>query len=411
MRISDLRLQRTSASARASARIAWEDSARPPFELFFETDSRGMADLVPDPEAFVTACVLPAIHHGERRIVVDGFLCPRLSEGLQNAAALLRGWYGPPRKPIQIEASEGFRAIVPRQPPRSALYFTAGVDSSHLLHANRRHYPLDHPFSFAECLSVHGHLRAESEDSPWNARALSALERVAAAHRLALVPVRTNLWDLSPDLELVTRESLSSALAAAAHLFRGRWTSITLASGRDLAHERKRGTHPLLDPLFSTSAVEIRHDTVRLTRFERLRDIAANGNGVDSLIVCLAYPGAPHLNCGECEKCLRTMTHLLALGCLSRARTFPHRDVRPEMIRGIPIAPQEAEYWEEALPLLARIERDDLVAAIHEKLGESRRLQLWHEDAGWKGRLRRLDRRFLGGRMAGLRRRLERADR
>ena len=53
--------------------------------------------------------------------------------------------------------------------------------------------------------------------------------------------------------------------------------------------------------------------------------------------------------------------------------------------------------------------RDDLAAAIESKLDESRRLQRWHADAGWKGRLRRLDRRLLGGRLLAARRRLRRS--
>ena len=137
VRISELRLERTGSGARASARVSWEDSARPPLELFFETDARGMDDLTPEPEAFVTACALPAIHSGERRLRVEGPLCPRLAEGLATAAALVQGWYGGSRGPIPIEPS-GFRALVPRESPRAALFFTGGIDSTHLLRVNRR---------------------------------------------------------------------------------------------------------------------------------------------------------------------------------------------------------------------------------------------------------------------------------
>jgi len=410
MRISDLRLERSHSGARASARVSWEDAPREPLELFFETDARGREDLSPDPEAFLTACALPAIRSGERRILLEDAVCPRLAEGLATAAALLKGWYGGPRDPIPIEAAGGFRAPTPRQPARSGLFFTGGIDSSHLLSANRRQYPRDspsaHPHAFADGLLVHGNLKAESEDSPWSVRSFAAVGEAAEAAGLTLLPVRTNLWELLPDLPFVSRESLSSGLAATAHLFRRRWTRVSIATGLDVASEVPRGTHPMLDPLYGSSAVDIRHDPIRLTRLERLAELAAAPLGVARLVVCLAYPGPPRLNCGECEKCVRTMTQLLAIGRLEDARSFPHRDVPPERIRSVPIGPVEAQYYVEALPGLAQHGRGDLVAAIEAKLRETARLERWSAEAGLTGRLRRIDRRFLGGRLLALRRRL-----
>ena len=408
MRISDLRLERSHAGARASARVVWEDAPRAPLELFFETDERGREDLSPEPEAFLTACVLPAIRTGERRILLEDAVCPRLAEGLATAAALLEGWYGGVRGPIPIQAAGGFRAPAPRQPARSALFFTGGIDSSHLLSVNRRQYPRDslHPHSFADGLLVHGNLKAESEDSPWSVRSFAAVGEAAEAAGLTLLPVRTNLWELLPDLPFVSRESLSSGLAATAHLFRRRWTRVSIATGLDVASEVPRGTHPMLDPLYGSSAVDIRHDPIRLTRLERLAELAAAPLGVARLVVCLAYPGPPRLNCGECEKCVRTMTQLVAIGRLEEARSFPHHDVSPERIRSVPIGSVEAQYYVEALPGLAQRGRGDLVAAIEAKLQEIARLERWSADEDWKGRLRRLDRRFLGGRLVALRRRL-----
>ena len=201
---------------------------------------------------------------------------------------------------------------------------------------------------------MHGNLKAESEDSPWSVRSFAAVGEAAEAAGLTLLPVRTNLWELLPDLPFVSRESLSSGLAATAHLFRRRWTRVSIATGLDVASEVPRGTHPMLDPLYGSSAVDIRHDPIRLTRLERLAELAAAPLGVARLVVCLAYPGPPRLNCGECEKCVRTMTQLLAIGRLEDARSFPHRDVSPERIRSVPIGPVEAQYYVEALPGLAQ---------------------------------------------------------
>ena len=408
MRITDLRVKRTPRLARASARVTWECAERPPFELWFETDGQAAEELVPSPEAFVTACALHARRHGERQVVVEGSLCPKLAQGLTAATALLRTWFGGSRKPIAIEATKGFKALRPQTPPRAAVFLTGGVDSTHLIHANRTDYPSDHPAWFAEGISLQGHLVSDHEDSPWYARARAHMEKMAEAKGMTLTAVRTNLWDLDPDLGYITRQSLSSALAAAAHLFPGRWSRASIASGLHVAAEYPRGTHPMLDSLYGSSGVEIRHDPLPLTRFDRLRVLTENGgDAIDELLVCMAYPGAPHLNCGECEKCLRTMTGLVALGRLADARTFRHRDVSPAMIRPMPMAAHDILFWKELLEPLDKRGRIDLVRAIEAKTEEARRLDHWARDAGWKGQLRKIDRRVLGGRLQELRRRLQ----
>ena len=406
MKLSDFALRRAGGRARASARVAWEDSPRPAFELFFETSSEAADDLSAEAEAFATACLHPAVHAGERRLLVEGAICPRLARGLESAANLVRSWWGPPRRPIAVEASEGFRALPPAARPRAAFCLTGGADSLALLATNRSTYPPDHPGSFREAVSVYGHLCAETDVSPWYERALPALEATAREAGATLVSIRTNLWRLEPVFDLVAWESLSASLVAAAHLFRRRWTSVCLASGRDVTNEIPRGTHPLLDPLYSSTALEVRHDATALRRFERLRLIAASRPGAESLIVCQTFPQGETLNCGVCEKCVRTMTELLAIGALERARQFPRADVAAGDVAGVEIGPAEAEYWAEVLPALAALGRSDLVAAIRKKLREARRVERWTRDEGWRGRLRRFDRRRLGGRLLALSRRL-----
>ncbi|HET9793382.1 MAG TPA: hypothetical protein VFS34_02885, partial [Thermoanaerobaculia bacterium] len=44
--------------------------------------------------------------------------------------------------------------------------------------------------------------------------------------------------------------------------------------------------------------------------------------------------------------------------------------------------------------------RDDLSRAVVEKLRERDAARRWHADRNWSGRLRRADRRWLGGRLA-----------
>jgi hypothetical protein len=99
------------------------------------------------------------------------------------------------------------------------------------------------------------------------------------------------------------------------------------------------------------------------------------------------------------------MTQLAALGKLPEAKLFPS-EVRPEAIRALSIKPIEAAYWIEILPALSARGRADLVEAIEDSLAKTRRAERWSRDAGWRGALRKLDRRYAGGRLLALRKRL-----
>jgi hypothetical protein len=72
MKITDLRLERGPEAVRACARITWEDCAREPIDLVFEAEAPYSEDLALEPEAFLSACALPAMREGERRIAIAG---------------------------------------------------------------------------------------------------------------------------------------------------------------------------------------------------------------------------------------------------------------------------------------------------------------------------------------------------
>ena len=410
MRIENLTLERTASGARASARILWEDAVRPPLVLRFEADGEEAADLEPSPEAFLSACALPAMRSGERRVAIEGTACPRLGDGIRRSIALLRDWFGAPRRAVVIEPANGFREPRRRGPERTAMFYTGGVDSRHMLLTHRREFPRGRPGAIEDALSTFGHLCPTIDDTvDWNARVVPILSAAAREQGLTFAAVRSNVWELAPDVAFVADESLSSALAASAHLFPRRFTRILKASSRETPRQVRSRLQAQMDPLCSSSAVDVVHSLNTATRFGRLEAVAAGEPGVADLVVCLAFPGAPRLNCGECEKCVRTMTALLALGRLDEACRFPAGALTAEAIRRVDIGPHDVGYWSELLPALER-RRSDFAALVRAKLEEKLPEAAWHAHAGWKGLLRRWDRRLIGGRLLRLSRRLRRRE-
>lgn len=84
------------------------------------------------------------------------------------------------------------------------------------------------------------------------------------------------------------------------------------------------GSHPLLDPLLSTSTVTVRHGDISAGRAGKVAAIAEQRSDLlPFLKVC--YEEDRVDNCGRCGKCMITMAALLAADALEAATGFPDR--------------------------------------------------------------------------------------
>jgi hypothetical protein len=414
MKIDSLRSERTGTASRVSARIAWEDRERDDLVVFFETVGPGAEDLRPAANAFLLACAFPAMRHGERRLQVEGAVCPRLRDGLDSAVSLQRRWFGDDRRLPTIEPVGGFRAPDPASPARAGGFMSGGLDSVDLFLENHDRFPDGHPGRLQTALHIVGlpqlgHLTPSVREN-FRLRARRAAETLSRKLGVRFIVVRTNVAEIEPDFRFFGNEYFGCAYAAIAHLFASALTSAVIASGHAPgAPLTPHGSHPLLDPLFSSGALEIRHEGTGRTRLEKSSAVARRLDLLRELQVCgapsfLPIEG-PFSNCGRCSKCLHTLAEILLAGALDQAASFPPGSLTGEAIGAIVIDRSRAFLW---TPLLHRLRRSrpDLAAAIGERLAEMRRIEAWHEDRGWKGRLRRWDRRFLGGRLLAARRRL-----
>ena len=76
------------------------------------------------------------------------------------------------------------------------------------------------------------------------------------------------------------------------------------------------------------------------------------------------------LNCGKCEKCVRTMAELVALGILDKTEAFIENDISADQLSTFNINIRHREpFYREMLPLLKERGRDDLVDTIYKMLG------------------------------------------
>jgi hypothetical protein len=189
-------------------------------------------------------------------------------------------------------------------------------------------------------------------------------------------------------------------------------SSVSIAAGYDASYLAPWGSHPMLDPNYGSSSLEVRPEEFGLTREERIAAVAHWTEILPYMLVCSEGPLEPGLmNCGRCEKCVRTMIALLLVDCLAGTGPFRPDDVDAALLEPLKLEPQVLTFWEDFPPALRRRGRTDLAQGAERLVREGRRRADWFRDRGWKGGLRRLDRQFLRGRLLDASRRIRGAGR
>lgn len=277
------------------------------------------------PEAWGTAFALPAARAGaglrfERPI--DG----TWARGAHQNVALGASWWGGAAEPTWTAPRHRTPSAIRRlrrAAPGRAVCFTGGVDSFFSLLGDR-HQPthLLYVVGFDVPLDDEGRIQDVTD----------LVRTVAADRGLRAVIVRTDLRDHPRFASISWEHTHGAALAAVGHLLSG--TIGTLVIPPSYAADRliPWGSRPDLDPGWSIPGrLQVEHGDADGRRLDRVRAIAHDPLVHRHLRVCWQNVGTD-LNCGRCEKCVRTMAMLAGAGELERCETFPGRGELPERI-------------------------------------------------------------------------------
>ena len=344
------------------AQVRWEDAGRDTQEIFVQGH-----DLCADPNAFLILCFLPAWHAGERRIVIeDGGICPVLRANLAAVSQTLIRWHrlaDPPR----IEASTETR--LPGE--RVGLFLSGGIDSLASLRSNLQRIPRSHPETVSAAILVGG-----TTPERKFTRLREAHGIISHATGVQSVALRTNAQSLhNNNMSFYINIYHGAFLAGLAHFLGGRLRKVKISATFDAANLEPWGSHPLLDPFYSSAHMAIDHDGLEMSRLAKTAIVADWPVALDHVKVCGATESVGE-NCGRCEKCLRTMLALIALGKLNATAAFPAPDLRAEDLTNLKIgnAYQASCYRDLLLPLRDR-GRSDLAAVLERKLAPPTRLR------------------------------------
>ena len=373
MRVSDIRVADIDGGCQVSAWV--ESDAHPDETDWFASFTlwyRFPAWCAPllnarNGDPFLAALLLPAMRVGER-LHLDAPVSPKL---LAAVPRLLETYaaFDPESARVPVEAAARTEPLpTDGKPSRVGLFFSMGVDSSYSLLKNQRDHPGDGD-TVTHLISLHG---IDVDHDGWNEkfppRILASLERVARETGKTLTPVITNVRKVGARLAPWTMLH-GGALASVALALGCGLRTVFVASSASYDAIYPWGTHPLLDPLWSTEELTVVHDGCEADLAAKMALVIQSPLVMATLRVCPGFGNG--YNCGRCMKCMRTMIALLHTGALDRCQTLPH-EIDAEALRvalrgpGGPV--HQANFRKRLDALAATGMRPDLQAVIAEHL-------------------------------------------
>jgi hypothetical protein len=289
-----------------SARVRSEAWDRERFTLWYRVPAALAPEhgpSAPDCSPFLAGLLLWCLRRSEA-LRIEGPVSRQLLDNVPLVTDVYRAFWPGLMSAIEVVAEAQEPAA---GEPVVASFFTRGVDSWYtaLTHGQRPYDgpPLTHlvyipsvDFMFDET-----HL----------ARSVEATAAAASAAGMTPVVVETNLrrhterflhWGCYHGAGLA---SMGLALGA---------RRVLLPGARSYGFLEPEGSHPLLDPLWSTARTEIVHHGAEATRWDKLTFLAGASLALQTLKVC--FDENTDGNCGRCPKCLVTMVMLAAVDAL-----------------------------------------------------------------------------------------------
>jgi hypothetical protein len=303
--------------------------------------------LADTPQWSIPLRLVKAVAKGEAANL--GSVSPLLASNLETIRDIYAAWIdGGHQVPLNFQPS-------PDGAPAASgvsLFFSGGVDSFYSL--------IKHRDEVENLVLVHGFDVPLADTKTFALAEAQALE-AARLFGKRLIVARTNLHFEQPAIPCSWGMYFGAALAAVAHALAPNHGKIFIASSYSFANVHPWGSHPLLDPLWSTEVVQIVFD-IGATRMDKLRALVQYPEALSRLRVCWENLG--EYNCGLCEKCVRTMLGLRAFG-VDRCAAFPDT-LTPELVRQQELDHSAALLWRELLcPGLPPSLRAAVQSAIH----------------------------------------------
>ena len=282
------------------------------FRLYYSFDSRFSDCVTPYGDPLVAALLPICAYHGED-LIVHAPVTRDLMQQIPRILGKFKEFY-PEFTYIQTVAdSYEDTPLCPDEHRRSASFLSLGVDSLYTLFHNKDAIDLVIVNAFDQLAWEDSYLSMVLEG------VRATLERLDSAADILVV--RSNIFELSQGLVEWGEHFHGACLASIAHAFSGGIDRVFIAATYPLEHLYPWGSHPELDPLWSTSAMQIVHDSP-IRRLDKIIEMAETPELFEHLRVCYHH-FRRKFNCGWCSKCTSAALSLKTAGVLGFCRTLP----------------------------------------------------------------------------------------
>ena len=256
--------------------------------------------------------------------------------------------------------------------------FSGGIDSTYTYGTHRDRV--------TQLLLIEGFAAGRGGERDWEGN-VAARARFAGEEGRQLIAVGSNVrgWLAKRELSLLLTHgailcSIAATLRPSCFLVPASHTADELAPW---------GSHPLVDPLWSTPATEVIHHGFTVARTEKTRALCPDQRLLDQLQVCW-FAGSR--NCGECGKCMRTALTLQLLGARSASlKPYTHR---AQLALLKPTDQSHVHFLNEIIWLATEVGRHDIADILRgyvrrfqilrasgdlvRELAGARAIRLWH---------------------------------
>ncbi len=298
MEFYDTRVERRGGVVLHRTRVRFAHDKLPGAEVTFEIPARWSHWVDGGPAVLVPIGLVLAARLGDD-LRVEAPLDADLRAACLAAIDLQCRWFGW-RVPDLIAPYAVDRR--PRRHPTRGLFFTRGVDSWGTLLALDA-APAKERITHLLTIDADTHLTDEARR-----QVLDATRQVVNELKMPFVAIRTDVRALFDRYTRWDYETHGAVLAGIGYLLRNGLGGVVVGATNPWHDAVPWGSHPMLDPLWTTPHLDVRHFGADEPRWERVERIVADPRVTSTLQVC--WKGGTEGNCGVCAKCLLTMSSL-----------------------------------------------------------------------------------------------------
>jgi hypothetical protein len=322
MIISDIRIQKVNDNIELSAKI------QPNNGIIHEDNSR-VRFLVPkivEPlsftaDPFLAGFLIPCMY-AEENLHIEGSISRLLLQSVTTIQKIMKTWYSQLSE-ISVTSTETHDNITLRKNNFGrGSFLSAGVDSWYSFLKNKD--------EITHLILIQG-FDIKSENFELYQQTKNCINMVANSFKKQVITVKTNLRELADMRNGIWGKKypgdfwgamyFGSALAAVGLCLQGIVQSSIIPSSYTYLDLHPWGSHPLLDPLWSTENMLFIHHGSDSARIDKIKHITKSKIALSNLRVCYSNV-AGRYNCCQCEKCNRTMLALRVFDVLDEAKSF-----------------------------------------------------------------------------------------